>query len=233
MAGKPNSGKSSLFNLLLKSNRAIVSEISGTTRDYLEENLIIKGIQFNLIDTAGLRTTSDIIESEGIKRSQEKIQDADLTLYLIDSSDDAEKIMESIKYFELNLNSNKTIKIFSKSDIANKQINRLCSDDEIKISIFEEESIERLKDKMVIRISDNGIKFYSKNIILTNLRHKICLDNVVLCLDESLKSIEKGLSGEFISVDLRNALKFLGEITGEITNEDILNNIFLKFCIGK
>ena len=233
VAGKPNSGKSSLFNLLLKSNRAIVSEISGTTRDYLEENLIIKGIQFNLIDTAGLRTTSDIIESEGIKRSQEKIQDADLTLYLIDSSDDAEKIMESIKYFELNLNSNKTIKIFSKSDVANKQINRLCSDDEIKISIFEEESIERLKDKMVIRISDNGIKFYSKNIILTNLRHKICLDNVVLCLDESLKSIEKGLSGEFISVDLRNALKFLGEITGEITNEDILNNIFLKFCIGK
>jgi len=233
VAGKPNSGKSSLFNLLLKSNRAIVSEISGTTRDYLEENLIIRGILFNLIDTAGLRTTSDIIESEGIKRSHEKIQDADLTLYLIDSSDDAEKIRETIRYFELNFNSNKTIKIFSKSDIANKQISKLCSDDDIKISIFEEESIERLKDKMVTRISDTGIKYFSKNIILTNLRHKICLESVVSSMEESLKSIDCGLSGEFISVDLRNALKFLGEITGEVTNEDILNNIFLKFCIGK
>lgn len=233
IAGKPNSGKSSLFNQLLKSNRAIVSHISGTTRDYLEENLIINGILFNLIDTAGLRATTDILESEGIKRSHEKIEDADLILYLIDSSDDIEKISENIEYFKINFQKNKSLAVLSKFDIANKEAGEIVRDEIIAISIYDEKSIDILKNKMISKSVNIDSERVNENLILTNLRHKICLDNVVSSLKESIKTIDSKMSGEFISVDLRNSLKFLGEITGEVTNEDILNNIFQKFCIGK
>ena len=229
IAGKPNSGKSSLFNYLLKTNRAIVSSTAGTTRDYIEENLIINGILFNLIDTAGLRHSSDDIESEGIKRSHAKIKEADLMLYLIDSSQSPEEFNKDTDEFKKSGNIEKTILVFSKTDLSKSE----PSFSGINISLLKDDTIEKLKSEMTGKILSNKIKISSDDIILTNLRHRICLENVVLSLHEAVKTIEDGMSGEFISVDLRNSLKYLGEITGEVTNDEILNNIFRNFCIGK
>ena len=230
IAGKPNSGKSSLFNALLKTERAIVSEISGTTRDYLEENLIINGILFNLTDTAGLRTTEDIIESEGIKRSYGRIKDADLIIFLVDSSESADEIQSSIEYYDKNIKSDNSILVYTKADI--------CSNEDIKkdnlvISINDVNLLIGLKKEMTKKVSTSLSAIKSDKIILTNLRHKICLENTVASLNNVIKSIDDNMSGEFISIDLRNALTHLGEITGSVTNDDILNYVFSKFCIGK
>lgn len=232
IAGKPNSGKSSLFNALLKTERAIVSEISGTTRDYIEENLIINGVLFNLTDTAGLRTTEDIIESEGIKRSYGKINDADLILYLVDSSASKEEIISSIKYYDTNVKSNNSLLLYTKADISSD--NEITKDTEnLIISINDEKLFSKLKKEMVRIVTSSLSEIKSDKIILTNLRHKICLENTVNSLDNVIKSIDDNMSGEFISIDLRNALSHLGEITGQVTNDDILHYVFSKFCIGK
>jgi len=229
IAGKPNSGKSSLFNYLLKTNRSIVSEVAGTTRDYIEESLIINGVLFNLIDTAGLRLSGDLIETEGIERSHRKISEADLVIYLIDSSQDEDLIKEDINYFNSNFDIKKSISVFSKSDLETKGFNL----NGLKVSLVKDETIEDLKKQMTDKISSDKIKITSDEIILTNLRHRICLENVVIALNEAVNTIEEGMSGEFISVDLRNAIGYLGEITGEVTNDTILENIFRNFCIGK
>jgi len=229
IAGKPNSGKSSLFNYLLKTNRSIVSEVAGTTRDYIEESLIINGILFNLIDTAGLRLSSDFIEGEGIKRSHRKISEADLIIYLIDSSQNEDIIKEDINYFESNFDIKKSILVFSKSDIETKGFNLKG----LKVSLVKDETIDDLKKVMADKISLDKVKISSDEIILTNLRHRICLENVVIALNEAVNTIEERMTGEFISVDLRNAIGYLGEITGEVTNDTILENIFRNFCIGK
>jgi len=228
ISGRTNSGKSSLFNQLLKFDRAIVSNISGTTRDFLQENIIINGILFNLIDTAGIRQSNDIIETEGIKRSFQKIEEADFILYLIDLSETEEFIEKEIEFFKNKLNKKKSLLVFTKNDIVDLKIK-----DKIAISIFDDSSLQNLKRKITDKIKENTISKSSGEITLTNLRHKLCLENVVTSLKQVVNSIDKKMSGEFISVDLRNALNYLGEITGEVTNEEILNNIFSKFCIGK
>lgn len=228
IAGQPNSGKSSLFNYLLKTNRAIVSGIAGTTRDYLEESIIIKGVQFNLTDTAGLRTSEDEIESEGIKRSHKKISEADIIIYLVDSSLDESGVKSEEEYFEKNFDKNKSILQYSKSDL--KKSSNSNSGNEV--SILNDETVEKLKNTLVEFTSGTSHK-KSGELILTNFRHKICLENVSQSLRNAVKTIDEGFSGEFISVDLRNAMRYLGEITGEVTNDEILNNIFGKFCIGK
>lgn len=228
IAGKPNSGKSSLFNCLLRKERAIVSHISGTTRDYIEEGIIINGVLFNLTDTAGLRVTEDEIESEGIKRSHDKITDADLILFLIDSTDTVEEIEKSILYFN-NLENENKILVFTKKDIAKSAFKK----EGVFISIKENDSIKLLKDTMVNKVKTNEVNFGYGKIIITNLRHKICIDKTIDSLNKVIESINKEMSGEFISIDLRNALNYLGEITGNVTNDDILSYVFSKFCIGK
>jgi len=228
ITGRTNSGKSSLFNQLLKSDRAIVSDISGTTRDYLQENIIINGILFNLIDTAGIRKSTNLIETEGIKRSFQKIEEADFILYLIDSSSTDELIKNEIEFFKNKFKSEKSLPVFTKNDIKD-----LKDKNGITISIFNDASIYKLKNKITERIRESTVQKSSSEIVLTNLRHKLCLENVVTTLRQVIDSLDKKMSGEFISVDLRSALSYLGEITGEVTNEEILNNIFSKFCIGK
>lgn len=228
IAGKPNSGKSSLFNCLLRKERAIVSHISGTTRDYIEEGIIINGVLFNLTDTAGLRVTEDEIEHEGIKRSHDKITEADLILFLVDSSDSDEEISKSIHYF-INIENKNKILVFTKKDLAKPVVRQ----EGISISIKDDDSINLLKDKMVNKVKINEVNFGYGKIIITNLRHKICIDKTVDSLIKVIESISKEMSGEFISIDLRNALNYLGEITGSVTNDDILTYVFSKFCIGK
>ncbi|MEO8210246.1 MAG: tRNA uridine-5-carboxymethylaminomethyl(34) synthesis GTPase MnmE [bacterium] len=232
IAGKPNSGKSSLFNYLLKTNRSIVSNIAGTTRDYIEESIIINGILFNLVDTAGLRHSEEEIESEGIRRSHKKIGEADLIIYLIDSSSKETELENDLKYFYDNFDKNKSLIVYSKSDLSVFNYDNNEKND-LMISLIKDESIEKLKTIMVEKISSSKVKLLSDEIMLTNLRHKICLENVVSSLNNAVHTIHDEMSGEFISVDLRNALKHLGEITGEVTNDEILNNIFRNFCIGK
>jgi tRNA modification GTPase len=231
IAGKPNSGKSSLFNHLLQTERAIVTDISGTTRDFIQENRIINGILFNLIDTAGLRKSTDIVESIGIEKSYEKIQSADFLLYLIDSTISHEYIDDELKYYRESFNLEKSLPVLSKIDASN--LNLEDYNQIIKISIYDEKSIDNLKNALTQKITNTSLKLQSDEIIITNFRHKICLENVVNSLSAAIDSIDKNMSGEFISVDLRNAINHLGEITGEVTNEEILNNIFQNFCIGK
>ncbi|HMQ70772.1 MAG TPA: tRNA uridine-5-carboxymethylaminomethyl(34) synthesis GTPase MnmE, partial [Ignavibacteria bacterium] len=214
IAGKPNSGKSSLFNYFLKTNRAIVSNIAGTTRDYIEESIIINGVLFNLIDTAGLRHSIDEIESEGIKRSHKKIEEADLIIYLIDSSDTKKEIKKETEHFNKDYKKENTILAFSKSDLSKES----SGENGISISLLRDETIEELKKEMISKVTSGNISHTSEDIILTNLRHRICLENVVKSLDEASGTVKEGMSGEFISVDLRNALNHLGEITGEVTN---------------
>lgn len=234
IAGRPNSGKSSLFNALLKSDRAIVSDISGTTRDYLEENLIIDGILFNLTDTAGLRMTEDIIESEGIKRANEKIKNADLVLYLLDTSGNADELKSGIEFYREKTDKVGTALVFTKSDIASQDFRKSeMKSYGVLININDAASLSELKKVMVIRINEKTKPPGRGKIILTNLRHKICVEETIVSLKNVITSIDNNLSGEFISVDLRNALNRLGEITGLVTNEEILNYIFSKFCIGK
>ncbi len=230
IAGKPNSGKSSLFNALLKTERAIVSEISGTTRDYIEENLIIDGILFNLTDTAGLRTTEDIIESEGIKRSYSRIKDADLILFLVDSSASDDEIQSSLEYYDKNIKGDNSILVYTKADICSNQD---LKKDNLVISINDINLLSGLKKEMTKKVSTSLSAIKSDKIILTNFRHKICLENTAASLKNVIKSIDDNMSGEFISIDLRNALSYLGEITGSVTNDDILHYVFSKFCIGK
>ena len=229
IAGKPNSGKSSLFNSLLKTERAIVSEISGTTRDYLEENLIIEGILFNLTDTAGLRSTADIIEHEGIKRSFSKIHEADLVVYLVDSSNSKSEIEHSVDFFNEQIKSINKLLVFTKKDLAVIDI----PDTVIAVSITDRDSLSKLKNEMVRKVKEKESNFKSGKIVITNIRHKICLEKTIESLNNVITSIDKNMSGEFLSIDLRNALNHLGEITGMVTNDDILTYVFSKFCIGK
>ncbi|HMS65768.1 MAG TPA: tRNA uridine-5-carboxymethylaminomethyl(34) synthesis GTPase MnmE [Ignavibacteria bacterium] len=233
IAGRPNSGKSSLFNYLLKTNRAIVSDIAGTTRDYIEENIIINGLLFNLIDTAGLRSSSDQIEREGINRSHIKINEADMILYLIDSSENDVNKKKDLEYFRNSFDKRKSILVYSKCDIDKGFTDGDYLNEGLNISLLKDETIEELKKEMVNRSAFSETAVSSSEILLTNLRHKICLENVVSSLKEAVNTIDAKMSGEYISVDLRNSLNYLGEITGEVTNDIILENIFRNFCIGK
>jgi tRNA modification GTPase len=224
--GKPNAGKSSLLNYLLKENRAIVSEIPGTTRDIIREQVTIDGILFFLFDTAGMRHSTDEIEKEGVRRSQEAIKNADLILMLFDSTEDFPKeIYDQAVSFS---DSGKIICVSNKIDISGK----IHPQADCSISAKTGEGIEKLFDLMKNRAVGN-INFTEKNAIVTNLRHVNALKKAAEYLSLSADSLANNLSGEFVTLDLRNAAGQLEEIIGLVTNEDILNNIFSKFCIGK
>lgn len=226
LVGKPNVGKSSLLNYILKESRAIVSEIPGTTRDVIREEVSIDGILFRLFDTAGIRTSEDSIEKEGVIRSRETIRNADVVLFLEDVTQGESKEL----FIDLiNLTSpNKILKVVNKTDLdKNSKI-----DGDLKISAKTGEGIDLLFKKL--KVVAIGTETYTeKTAIVTNLRHLNCLKKSRENLINARESILKKMSGEFISVDLRNAEMNLAEIIGEVTSDDILNNIFIKFCIGK
>lgn len=226
IVGKPNVGKSSLLNYILKESRAIVSEIPGTTRDVIREEVSIGGILFRIFDTAGIRVSDDTIEKEGIFRSQETVRNADIVIFLEDVNQG-----ESRELFVdlLNLtNPDKVIKVLNKIDLNDKS--KINSD--VKISAKTGEGIDLLFEKLKEKTIGNE-SYTEKTAIVTNLRHHNCLKKSRENLINARESILKKMSGEFISVDLRNAEMKLAEIIGEVTSDDILNNIFMKFCIGK
>ena len=223
--GKPNAGKSTLLNTLLNEERAIVSDIAGTTRDTIEEVLNIDGILFRLIDTAGIRKhTVDDIEAIGIGKSFEKAEKADIVLYIYDATY-TEKLEEEKQWLKT-LNK-PYILIANKAD----KIDNKNSQESIYISAKEKVNIDLLKQKLIEKTVGGEIN--TEATIITNIRHYDALQKLNHYLQETLRGLEENISGDLLALDIRQCLHHLGEITGEITNEDQLDYIFSKFCIGK
>ncbi|WP_138431179.1 tRNA uridine-5-carboxymethylaminomethyl(34) synthesis GTPase MnmE [Fodinibius saliphilus] len=230
--GLPNAGKSTLLNTLVGKDRAIVTEIAGTTRDTIDVDWSYDGLRFKLTDTAGLRDTTDVVEAEGVKRSQQAFEKADLVVYLKDlSSEITIEEREEIAKLQKNAGETPFILIGTKKDIA-LDIDDERIDYDLKISALEGEAIDKLKKLMKRRALEN--KHYdSSSLLVTSSRHRDALEKAQQDVQSALQALDRGMTGDFLSIDLRSALKHLGTITGEITTEDILDSIFSRFCIGK
>ncbi len=226
LVGQPNVGKSSILNYILKEARAIVSKIPGTTRDVIREEVSIDGILFRLFDTAGIRISKNEIEIEGILRSRQAIKEADIVLFIYDVEQEMDSNLLS-EIFSLN-SKEKVITAVNKIDIEHND--NLVA--EVYVSALTGEGMEKLFSKLKKVALGNSV-YSEKTAVVSNLRHHQCLTKAKEYLMNALDSTNKGLSGEFISLDLRNAENSLGEIIGEVTTDDILNNIFMNFCIGK
>jgi tRNA modification GTPase len=227
IVGRPNAGKSTLLNSLLNEERAIVSDIAGTTRDTIEESFVINGLKFRLIDTAGLRDTADKIESIGIKKAYEKIEEADVVIYLFDVSELSD-IELSDDLSKLNTANKKVIVVGNKAD---KLMGKLPSENiDLLITAQNIDEVEKLKTKLFAIASQQ--KGSSDNVI-TNSRHFESLLKTQEALEQVLNGMDLNVTGDFLAMDIRQALYHLGLITGEVSTDDLLGNIFGKFCIGK
>lgn len=228
--GKPNAGKSTLLNALLNEERAIVSDIPGTTRDSIEDEMILGGINFRFIDTAGLRDTQDVVEAIGVARTKEKMKQASLIIYLFDLSNSS---IEEINQQENELKASGIpyIKVGNKLDKANTELLKALADDTVLISASNKENIQALKEKILSRFEQAEIK--SGDVVVTNLRHYQSLLQTHEALQRVLNGLQEKVTGDFLAMDIRQSLHYLGEITGSISSEDLLANIFSKFCIGK
>lgn len=234
--GKPNAGKSTLLNALLNEEKAIVSEIPGTTRDAIEDTIVIEGYNFRFIDTAGLRTTDEIIETMGIERTYEKINKASLILYILDvSTTNSEEIAEILKDFKhyIEDDSKHFILVGNKIDQLSEippYEKELLNLDTIFVSAKRKENIHLLAESLISKVKSEAI---SSDIIVSNTRHFEALQHAL----DAILLVEKGLSNDLptdlIAIDIRQALHYLGTITGEVTTDEVLSTIFGKFCIGK
>jgi len=235
IVGRPNVGKSSLLNVLIKEERAIVTEIPGTTRDPLEVQLDIHGILFRLFDTAGIKGTEEQIEQEGIKRAKKHLGSADIILHIFDGS----QLLESEDYEIVNLiqksKRSKLLRVINKFDLPQKiETEKIDSNGVpiLSISALKGDGIDKLERALYqLVISDE--KIFSEKIIVTNVRHWEALTKALESLQKAKGEAEKRVSSEFIALYLRDAVNYLGQLTGKVTSEDIINNIFSKFCIGK
>ena len=231
--GKPNAGKSTLLNTLLNENRALVSEIPGTTRDTIEEVINIHGILFRLIDTAGIRAhTHDVIENAGMERSLEKMREAELVLYLFDVRDGVEEIL--LRRQEMEEKGLKFLLVGNKVDAVDRKVfdPKIASvPGMILISAKEGEGVEQLKEQMADVILKGNVS--TENTIVTNARHYHALVEAEKSLGDIKAGLDNQLPGDLLALDIRRALHYLGEITGEVNNEEMLDWIFSKFCIGK
>jgi tRNA modification GTPase len=232
--GRPNVGKSSLLNVLLKENRAIVTEVPGTTRDIIEEYLNIGGILIRLIDTAGIRESQDVVEQIGVERTKGAINNSDLVILVLDASN--ELLKEDNEIIDL-IRTKKVIAVLNKTDLG------LVIDEKYLIELFGAENVIEMSvknrvgiDKLEERIKGlvfQGKLSISKNNMVTSIRHKFLLDRALENIEKAILSIEDEIPVDLISVDIREAWSSLGAITGDTVEEDIVNEIFSKFCIGK
>ena len=234
IVGKPNAGKSSLLNVLSGHERAIVTDIEGTTRDILEEQIRLGELSLNVIDTAGIRRTDDIVEKIGVDRALEYAQNADLILYVADASkeldENDEKIMRLIQ-------DKNTIILLNKSDLdtvisADQMKERAGNIPVISVSAKEEQGIREFEDKIKEMFLKGDISF-NDQIYITNVRQKNALEQALESMKKVIQSIEDGMPEDFYSIDLMDAYESLGSITGESVGEDLINEIFSKFCMGK
>lgn len=230
--GKPNAGKSTLLNTLLNENRAIVSDIAGTTRDTIEEIINIEGILFRLIDTAGIRESENEIETIGVEKSFEKMRNADIVVYLFDSTQETkENLLQEQQQL---ISAGKTfLLIGNKIDLMNAEdtIKKYDDIDILFISAKEHTHVNLLKKKLVENVISGNVE--TENVLVTNARHYEALQKINEALADTRKGLDNNIPGDLIAPDIRRCLYYLGEITGQITNEDQLDYIFSKFCIGK
>ena len=230
IVGKPNVGKSSLLNRLLREERAIVTEIAGTTRDTIEEYITIRGIPLKLIDTAGIHETEDIVESIGVDKSKKALEDADLVLVMLDSTEELSKEDEDILEATKN---RKHIILINKIDAGNILKKEMFDGRKtIEISAKTSSGIDELEEEieMMFNISDIQI---DNEVIVTNIRHKNLIKEANSGIKNALESIKSGLPIDMLSIDLQNAIQNLGEIIGESISEEVVKGIFAKFCVGK
>lgn len=233
IVGKPNAGKSSLLNLLVGEERAIVTEIAGTTRDILEETIVLSGISLRMIDTAGIRNTEDVVEKIGVGKAIEHAKDADLVLYVVDSSvpldENDEEIIQLVK-------EKKAVVILNKTDldqvVFEQELREKTGQPVVPISAKEEQGIDNLEQQIKDMFFDGELSF-NDEIYITNLRHKTALEEAKKSLELVEDSIEMQMPEDFYSIDLMNAYEALGSIIGEAVGEDLVNEIFSKFCTGK
>jgi tRNA modification GTPase len=235
IVGKTNVGKSSLLNVLLKEERAIVTPIPGTTRDLIEEVLNINGIPVRLIDTAGLRKTIDSIELEGVKRAKDRVAQSDFILLMVDGSRPVD--IDDLEIFE-EVRGKKKVVVINKNDLPSmitlEEIkDRFQGDPIVYISALKNRGIDGLKEAIYSLLIHRAVRPSPEYLIIANVRHKRALDRVKESLSNSIKGLEKGTSLEFIAFEMRSALEVLGEVVGETTSEVVLNRIFEQFCIGK
>ena len=266
IAGKPNVGKSTLLNALLNEERAIVSEIAGTTRDTVEDEMIIGGLRFRFIDTAGIRDTEDIIEAKGVERTHEKIKQAKLIIYLVDPEQNVKEIETQVKYLnELDI---PFLVVVNKKDLVSAEFERELSPDSYRvisyhpiaiglsdnrqqttdnraptsfliphssflifISARNNEGIEELKSEILRKVNLHAIN--TDDVLVSNIRHLEALQKTEDSLNRVLVNIDNPITSDFLASDIKQALYYLGEITGQVTTDDLLETIFSKFCIGK
>lgn len=233
IVGKPNAGKSSLMNVLLKKERAIVTDIAGTTRDVLEEQMNLNGITLNIIDTAGIRDTEDIVEKIGVDKAKDYLVNADLIIYVVDSStpldENDEKIMEMIKDRTALVLLNKSdLDTVTTEDMIASHLNQKI----IKVSMKENQGVDELENA-IKELFFHGKVELNDEVYITNARHKAALSNAKDSLNMVLDSIAMEMPEDFYSIDLMNTYEELGNILGESLGEDLVNEIFSKFCTGK
>ncbi|WP_395807570.1 tRNA uridine-5-carboxymethylaminomethyl(34) synthesis GTPase MnmE [Daejeonella sp.] len=256
IAGKPNVGKSTLLNALLNEERAIVSEIAGTTRDTVEDEMIIGGLRFRFIDTAGIRETVDIIEAKGVERTHEKIKQAKLIIYLVDPEQNVKEIETQVKYLnELDI---PFLVVVNKRDLVSAEFegelsvisyrlsdnrqqttdnrqqttdNRAQTSNLIFISARNKDGIDLLKQEILRKINLHSIN--TDDVLISNIRHLEALQKTEDSLNRVLINIDNPITSDFLASDIKQALYYLGEITGQVTTDDLLETIFSKFCIGK
>lgn len=232
IVGKPNVGKSSILNSVLKEERAIVTHVAGTTRDIIEEVVNLKGIPLVLVDTAGIRKTDDLVENIGVEKSKKLIESADLILFVVDGSrpldEEDMKIHEAIK-------AEKVIGILNKIDIKeNIDLSPLTKISKwLEISAIKNQGIDEMEEEIYRHIIDENIEDSSQKITITNVRHKSALEKTKQSIENIFETIESGLPMDLMAVDIKGALDSLSEVTGEISSEDLLDHIFSNFCVGK
>ena len=233
IVGKPNVGKSTLLNSLLREERAIVTHVAGTTRAVIEEVINIKGIPLVLVDTAGIRQTDDIVENIGVEKSKEFIEKADLVLLVLDASRELEDEDREV-INQINENHKKVIVLLNKIDLERKiDLDEYNFENIVEISAQKNVGIEDMEEKIYSFIVDEKVEDSSEKLIITNVRHKTALEKTKDAIRNIFETIDMGLPMDLISVDLKEALDSLSEITGEISSEDILDHVFGNFCVGK
>lgn len=231
--GKPNAGKSSLMNVLVGEDRAIVTDIAGTTRDILEEHINLQGISLNIVDTAGIRNTDDVVEKIGVSRAMDAAKDADLIIYVVDGSRDLDENDRQIMNF---IHDRKAVVLLNKSDlepvVSVEEITEASGHPVIAVSAKEETGIDRLEEEIKSMFYEGTIDF-NDQVMITNVRHAQALKEALESIRMVKQSIEDGMPEDFYSIDLMNAYEKLGLIVGESVEDDLVNEIFSKFCMGK